>query len=306
MKIWICGASGMLGSHFKRLLTKTNRLHIATGRSEIDVTDLDSVSDFVRVQKISHIINCSAYTNVDKAEEEQKQAYQINALGPHHLGIAARRHGARLLHFSTDYIFDGNSRTPYPENYFTAPLNAYGLSKLAGEMKLQEELKRCCIIRTSWLFGYPGKNFVATMLRLMENQETLKVVSDQLGRPTYAEDLAEAAVELLDAEGIYHFANAYETSWYAFAKEIHAQAIEMGFPVRTEAIVPISSSEYTTLARRPMYSTLSTKKIEGLLGRTPRPWTEALADYLCSVKQTALLSPSCSFNFRCPVNRNAK
>jgi dTDP-4-dehydrorhamnose reductase len=283
-KIWICGASGMLGSHFRRLLAERQVPFVATDRQTMDITDLDPVSDFVRVQKISHIVNCAAYTHVDQAEAEQKQAYLINALGPHHLGIAGRRHGARVIHFSTDYVFDGKERTPYSEEHYCTPSNAYGMSKLAGEIKLLDEHCDSCVIRSSWLFGVPGKNFVETMIRLMNEKEQLCIVYDQIGRPTYCQDLAEIALDLLDAEGIFHFANAFETSWFQFAKEIHRQAKEFGFPLKIKTLEPILSHEYPTVAKRPAYSTLSTRKIESYLGRMPRPWQEALTDYLVSLK----------------------
>lgn len=283
-KIWICGSFGMLGSHIKRLLEERQIPFVATGRQQIDITDLEQVSDYVRIQKITHIINCAAYTNVDKSEEEPKEAYLANGVGPHYLGIAARRHGARILHFSTDYVFDGKARSPYNEEHFCTPIGAYGMSKLAGEIKLLDEHKTACIVRTSWLFGFPGKNFVQTMLRLMSEKEHLKVVNDQFGRPTYCQDLAEIALELLEEEGIYHFSNAFETTWFKFAKEIHRQAAALDFPLKIQSIDPITTREYPTPAQRPAYSTLSTKKIEELLGYTPRSWQEALSDYLKLIK----------------------
>lgn len=283
-KIWICGASGMLGSHFRRLLTERQISFIANDRQKIDITDLNSVSEFVRVNKISHIINCAAYTKVDKAEIEQKQAYLINAVGPHYLGIAGRRHGARVIHFSTDYVFDGKGRYPYSEEHCCTPISAYGMSKLAGEIKLLDEHHHSCVVRTSWLFGIPGTNFVETMLRFMGEKDHLRIVCDQIGRPTYCQDLAETVLQLLDEEGVFHFANAFETSWFQFAKEIHRQAKELGFNLKTNILEPVSSHEYPTIAKRPLYSTLSTKKIEGYLSKAPRPWQEALHDYLISLK----------------------
>jgi dTDP-4-dehydrorhamnose reductase len=283
-KIWVCGSLGMLGSHIKRLLDKRKIANVANDYQDVDITDLNNVSDFVRTQKITHIINCAAYTQVDKAEIEQKQAYQVNALGPHHLGVAARRHGARVLHFSTDYVFDGKGRTPYSEEHYCTPMSAYGMSKLAGEIKLLDEHQQACIIRTSWLFGLPGKNFVSTMLSLMNEKEQLRIVSDQIGRPTYCQDLAEVALELLDEEGVFHFANASETSWFEFAKEIHRQAKKLDFPLKLKNIEPITTKEYPTAAQRPSYSTLNTTKIEEFLGSAPRPWQEALSDYLVNLK----------------------
>lgn len=285
MKIWICGASGMLGSHFLRLLTERGLPFVASDSRQIDITELDDVSDFVRVQKISHVINCAAYTRVDQAEKESKQAYLVNAIGPHNLAIAGRRHGARVIHFSTDYVFNGMKRSPYKEDDYCTPINAYGMSKLAGEIKLLDEHRHACVIRTSWLFGFPGVNFVDKMLDLMKEKEHLRVVEDQMGRPTYAQDLAEATLSLLEEEGIFHFANTFETSWYLFAQEIHRQAEELGLALKLKALSPISTSEYPTPAPRPAYSTLSTKKVESLLEKAPRPWQEALQDYLVNFKQ---------------------
>lgn len=283
-KIWLCGSKGMLGSHFDRLLRERQNLFVATTKDEVDITDLESTSHFVREQRITHIINCAAYTQVDKAESEQKEAYVINAIGPYHLGVAAKRHRARVLHFSTDYVFDGKGKVPYKENHPCSPINAYGMSKLAGEMKLLEEHEHACVIRTSWLFGFPGKNFVETMLRLMREKERLSIVYDQVGRPTYCQDLAEAALDLLDEEGIFHFANTFQTSWFQYAQEIERQARHLHFPLKVDGIEPISSKKYPTPAERPVYSTLDTHKIESILGRKIRPWQEALHDYLLLLK----------------------
>lgn len=283
-KIWICGSTGMLGSHFKRLLSQQQTPFITNEHQKIDITDLEILSDFVRTQKITHIINCAAYTDVDGAETDLKKAYQVNAMGPHHLGIAGRRHGARVIHFSTDYVFDGKGRSPYSEEHYCTPVSAYGMSKLAGEIKLLDEHKKACIIRTSWLFGVPGKNFVTTILKLMSEQDQLRVVSDQVGRPTYCQDLAEAALNLLDEEGVFHFANAFETNWFQFAKEIHRQAQELNFPLKVNSLEPIKTKDYPTPATRPAYSTLSTKKIEGIIGKSPRAWQDALRDYLTLLK----------------------
>lgn len=285
MKFWICGSAGMLGSHFTRLLTQRHLPFVATDHKQIDVTELESVSDFVRRERISHIINCAGYTQVDKAEIEQKLAYLVNAIGPHHLGIAGRRHGARVIHFSTDYVFDGQGRTPYTEEHPCSPMSAYGMSKLAGEMKLLDEHAHSCVIRTSWLYGLPGKNFVETMIRLMSERDHLRVVADQIGRPTYCQDLAEVTLKLLDEEGIFHFANAFETNWHQFAQEIYNQASQLGYPLQVKKIEAITTQEYPTPAKRPPYSTLSTKKIEQYLGQSPRPWKEALYDYLTTYKK---------------------
>jgi len=288
-KIWICGAGGMLGSHFERLLREKGVAFVANDSKQVDITDLEAVSNFVKAQKVSHIINCAAYTQVDKAESEQALAYQVNAIGPYHLGLVAKKQGARVIHFSTDYVFDGSGKKPFDETHPCSPLGAYGMSKFAGELKLLDVNPRACIIRTSWLFGLPGKNFVETMLRLMEKNASLRVVSDQTGRPTFCQDLAEAAFALCDEEGVFHFANASETSWYEFSREIYRQGHELGLLQKTCAIEPIPAKDYPTPAQRPAYSTLNTAKVESVLGYAPRAWQDALRDYLTQYKNSQTL-----------------
>lgn len=280
MKIWIPGGSGMLAAHFKRLLTQKDIPYIANDSSDIDITQEVVVSDFVKKKKITHIINCAAYTQVDKAEIDKDLAFSVNAIGPENLGKAALEHGSKVIHFSTDYVFNGKSQTPYLEDHFCEPLGVYGSSKWEGERRLLQVNPQACTIRTSWLFGIPGKNFVDTMIRLMQERETLRVVSDQVGRPTYCQDLAEAALALIDQQGIFHFANSHQTSWYEFTKEIHRQAQAMGYAFKVQKIEPILTDEYPTPAKRPAFSTLSTEKISTILGANPRSWQESLNDYL--------------------------
>lgn len=284
MKIWVCGAQGMLGSHFRRLLMEKKWPFVANDHQQIDITQLESVCQFVKDQAITHIINCAAYTHVDKAESEQEKAYLINAQGPLNLGIAAKRRGAHVLHFSTDYVFNGQGSVPYTEEHACHPINTYGKSKWKGEINLLNENQNSCIIRTSWLFGWPGNNFVEKMLHLMKEKKVLRVVSDQIGRPTYCQDLAEAALDLMEEKGIYHFANACETNWYQFAQEIYKQAKAIDLSLIIELIESITTHDYPTPAKRPAYSTLSTNKIEAKLGKAPRAWQEALADYLALYK----------------------
>ncbi|MDP1880313.1 MAG: dTDP-4-dehydrorhamnose reductase [Parachlamydiaceae bacterium] len=285
-KIWVCGSSGMLGSHIVNLLNQKQIPFIPSRSSEVDITKLDQVSDFVRFNKFTHIINCAAYTQVDKAESEPKDAYEVNAKGPHHLAIAARRHSVeRFLHVSTDYVFPGSGHVPYDENHLCSPIGAYGMSKFAGELKVLDEFDRSCILRTSWLFGHPGNNFVEKILRLMCERETLNIVSDQIGRPTYCQDLAEAILGIINEEGVFHFANSKETSWFQFTQEIYNQAQALGFPLTIKSIQPVLTKDYPTPAKRPAYSALCTNKIEQVLGYAPRPWTEALQDYLIRLKK---------------------
>lgn len=280
IKILICGAFGMLGSHVQRLLLEKAIPFVAFNAHQMDITDLNALSDCVKGGNFTHVINCAAYTQVDKAETDIEESTSANAVGPYHLGIVGKKHGVKVIHFSTDYVFNGDAKSPYSEEDSCNPVNAYGMTKWSGEVKLLSEYPQACVIRTSWLFGFPGKNFVGTMLKLMQERDQLRVVVDQVGRPTYCQDLARAAVDLIDAEGLFHFANAGQTSWHQLAVEIHRQARELNYPIKTESITPISTDEYPTPAKRPRYSTLSTDKIERYLNCPPRPWQEALREYL--------------------------
>ena len=285
MKIWITGANGMLAGHFIQLLTQRKIDHVLTTKNQLDILSRKSVSTFIQEQKPTHIINCAAYTQVDNAEKELARALETNLVGPIHLAALSDEYGIPLVHFSSDYVFDGKRALPFPEDHPHSPLNNYGYSKSEGEKALLERAKLGCVIRTSWLFGLSGKNFVDTMVKLMQEKETLRIVSDQVGRPTYCKDLAEATLKLIGQTGVFHFANSNETSWYAFAKEIHRQGLELGYRFKTKEIIPITTKDYPTPAQRPAYSTLSTTKIEKTLGIVPRPWEEALTDYLKEAKR---------------------
>jgi dTDP-4-dehydrorhamnose reductase len=267
---------------------------------ELDIGDSKAVVNFAQSNQFSHVVNCAAYTRVDDAETEVEAAHRVNALGPGNLALAANQTGTSLVHFSTDYVFDGRASQPYTEDMPCAPPSAYGRTKLQGEQlvlaNLPRELtegRRVHLIRTSWLFGEGGNNFVATMLKLMADREILRVVNDQFGRPTYAVDLAEATLCLAGIlpntkavdSGIYHFANAGETSWYGFSKSILTRSRELGIDLRTHTIEPVSTAEYPRPAPRPAYSVLSTHRFELATGRAPRPWETALTDYLIGIRQ---------------------
>ncbi len=280
MKIWILGSTGMLGSHFERLLKKNEIDFMGQNSPRIDITDKEALKAFAIQNQITHIINCAAYAQVDKAETEYEKALQVNAIGPENLGLISKELGIKIIHFSTDYVFNGESTSPYEENQPCAPINAYGISKWEGEKRLLKQAPNACVIRISWLYGYPGKNFVDTMLKLMREKETLRVVSDQFGCPTYCQDVAEATLKLLDHSGIFHFSNSYQTSWYHFAKEIYHISRSLGLPLLVKTIEPIESSQYPTPAKRPSYSTLSTQKYENTVQEKPRAWQEALKEYI--------------------------
>jgi len=292
VKVWLAGAAGMLGQAVARRLESLGVAMEVTDL-DLDISRSDDVLAFARHHRFSHIVNCAAYTAVDEAEDDEARATAVNAGGPANLGAAATETGAVLVHFSTDYVFDGTASAPYPEAAACAPLNAYGRSKLAGELRVMEAgIPHLYLVRTSWLFGEGGKNFVATMLGLMSRHERLRVVADQRGRPTYTADLARAALDLAGVSptagpaepGLYHFANRGATTWHAFAREILEQARAHGVPLRTETIEPIDTSAFPRPAPRPAYSVLATAKIEAALGYAPRPWEEALGDYLRNMK----------------------
>jgi dTDP-4-dehydrorhamnose reductase len=290
-EIWVTGAQGMLGRALCRALERHDLAHIATGR-EVDVSDEKAVAAHARRRPWTHILNCAAFTAVDEAERREADAERVNALGAQHLARVAAEHDARLLHVSTDYVFDGQSPHAYRENDATAPLNAYGRSKLAGERAvLETHPAGARIVRTSWLFGPDSRgHFVATMLRLMHERRELDVVGDQHGRPTYAPDLADAILRLAGLTeaspapaGIYHFANRGACSWHRFATGILEAGKAHDLPLVTESIREVTTSAFPRPAARPARSVLDTSRIEAVLGSVPRPWSETLHDYLRAV-----------------------
>ena len=293
MKVWVVGGDGTLGTCTSRLLRHHAIAHVCTDLAEVDITDAGAVDRFAATADCSHIVNCAAYTAVDAAEENRDAAAAVNDQAVGHLAAAAVRCKASLVHVSTDYVFDGTATEPYGETAPTAPSGAYGATKLAGEERIAEVVGGFTaaviptfIIRTSWLFGPRGRDFVGTMSRLVREREEVRVVADQRGRPTYAPDLAATLLRLSGIHGgaaapsgIYHFANAGETTWFDFTVAI---AGELDADCR---VVPITTAEFPTAATRPAYSVLSTRKLTEATGIEPRPWTEALADCVNGQKE---------------------
>lgn len=280
MKIWIPGGRGMLGQALQRQLVGSD---VVVSGSDVDIADAAAVNAFVDAQRPTVILNCAAYTAVDKAEAEEDTATRANGVGPGVVGAAAQRIGARALHVSTDYVFDGTSKQSWLPDDKTGPLGAYGRSKLVGEQRFLEATKgKGLVVRTSWLFGPGGKNFVTTMLKLMSEREQLKVVADQHGRPTSTATLASTLWSLAqtDASGITHCADAGAVTWHAFACAIRDGAQERGMPLKVQNVEAIPTSAYPTPAVRPAWSVLDTTRTEQLIGRPMPSWRATLGTYL--------------------------
>lgn len=272
MRILIAGAAGMLGQDLQKALA--DRDVTALSRADLDVTDRDAVLAAAAGHDV--IVNASAYTKVDDAETHEDDAYAINALGTENLAIAAARNGARFVTVSTDYVFDGHATEPYAEDTPRDPINAYGRTKAAGEeLALAAHPDGTFVVRTAWLYGAGGPNFAKTMVKLAGSHETVSVVDDQLGQPTWTGDLAAQIVALLDSDapaGVYHGTNSGQTSWYGFARAVFAQA-----GLDPERVKPTDSSTFVRPAPRPSYSVLGHDGW-ARAGLAPlRPWEDALA-----------------------------
>jgi dTDP-4-dehydrorhamnose reductase len=293
MKILITGANGQLGSELRKLSANDCSVqYVFTDYQELDITDSNAVKAFFAEQKPDFLINCAAYTAVDNAESDYEKALKLNANAVANLVEACKIYDTVLLHISTDYVFDGKNPKPYLENDITNPLSAYGKTKLYGEQNALLYSKSI-IIRTSWLYSSFGNNFVKTMLRLGSQREKLKVVADQIGSPTYAEDLASAILKIVETInknaaqakfGIYQFSNNGQCSWCDFAKEI------MQVGGKNCAIEPISTSEYPTPAHRPQFSLLSKEKIKTDYHVSVPDWKTSLRKCLNELKNVESLS----------------
>lgn len=274
MKILITGAYGMLGSDLREVLK--NQELIVTGSKDLDITDEEKVIDFICENSPDLVINAAAYTAVDDCETNYDDAYAVNALGPKNLAIACNKQDIPLIHISTDYVFDGSKRTPLIETDKLGPQSAYGKTKLAGEKFIQENTDKYFILRTAWLYGLHGNNFVKTMLELAENHDEITVVHDQVGSPTYSFDLAVATTNLLfsDKYGIYHVTNEGACSWCEFAKLIFELS---DVDVK---VIPVTTEEFPRPAPRPHYSVLDNKKWNSSGFVPMRTYKEALSEYL--------------------------
>jgi dTDP-4-dehydrorhamnose reductase len=251
-RVLVTGAEGQLGSELVMFLKASGYKVLGMGKSELDITNEDEVNKVVLQIKPEIIIHCAAYTQVDIAESQPDKAFLINAIGTRNIAIAAESIKAKLVYLSTDYIFDGSSTTPYHEFSPVSPINIYGSSKLAGEMMVRDFHSKFFIVRTSWVFGINGNNFVKTMLKLSKEKELLKVVHDQVGSPTYTADLSNRIVQIIETNkyGVYHVTNSGSCSWYEFAGEIFAQS---NIVINLEACI---TDAFPRPAKRPKYSVL--------------------------------------------------
>jgi dTDP-4-dehydrorhamnose reductase len=292
--IWLIGNKGMLGNDVEKLLKERELTYCASDK-EIDITDYKALEKFGKDRKIKWAINCAGYTKVDKAEEEIDEAFRINKDGVRNIALFSAKRQIRLIHISTDYVFDGRQEASfvYSEDDKTNPINIYGKSKLAGEEEIKKILEEYFIIRTAWLYGIKGNNFVYTMLRLFKERDMVKVVGDQWGSPTYTTDLAGAILKIIEDDsasyGIYHFTNEGVANWYEFALTIYKKAKRLGLIEGNKKVVikPIKTEDYPTAAKRPRYSVLSKEKIKKEFNLKIRDWDEALDDFLSTLSLRA-------------------
>lgn len=288
MRILVCGANGQVGRELVERAANFGLTAIGRGRQQLDITSSEQIERDLQQFQPQMIINAAAYTHVDNAEKDEQQAYAINRDGPRNLAAAASRAGVPLLHLSTDYVFCGEGDRPCREDDHTAPTGVYGASKLAGEQAIAEQLPEHLILRTSWVYGLHGHNFVKTMLRLGAERDSLGVVSDQVGGPTEAGNIAGVLLWLARhyaregslAWGLYHYSGAPACSWYDFAEEIFRQAEALGLLARRPQVRPIATSDYPTPARRPAWSVLDCSRLHAQYGISQRDWRRDLADVL--------------------------
>jgi len=279
MRVLVTGCNGQVGFLLKNILTDKVEL-LALTRQELDITNEKLVNKVLSDFKPCVVINAAAYTAVDKAESDEKLAFSINSDGPKYLAKATSKVNASLIHISTDYVFEGNKSEPYMETDAVNPHGIYGKSKLAGEVAVSKYCQKHIILRTAWVFGEHGNNFVKTMLRLGKERDALSIVSDQFGGPTYAGDIAKAIMKILhkiesDKEiqwGVYHFSGMPHVSWYEFSQAIFAKAKVKGVLKNTPVLTPIGTKEFPTPAKRPTNSKLNCQAIENEFGIMPSNW----------------------------------
>lgn len=287
--ILLIGSNGQVGKELQQILPDYGNI-IAVARPSVDMTQPDTLRRVIRKNQPQIVINTAAYTAVDKAESEPELASAINGTAPGILAEETEKLGAFLIHISTDYVFNGNKSRPYQETDATNPLSVYGKTKLVGEQAIHSTGTHYLILRTAWVYGTFGKtNFVKTMLRLGAEQEEIRVVADQIGSPTWAKDIAFAIASLIqngitpEIAGTYHYTNSGVATWYDFAVTIFEEAQQLGFPLKVQQTIPITTPEYPTPARRPSCSVLACAKISRVLGTHPPHWRQRLRKMLAEL-----------------------
>ena len=283
MNILVTGANGQLGNEMRRVSLQSSDHYIFTDVAELDITNIEAVRSMVAEHQVEVIVNCAAYTAVDKAEEDEAMAHLLNATAVANLATAAKEHGATLIHVSTDYVFDGKGCRPYTEDQPTSPTSVYGRTKLQGEKAAAESGCNYLIFRTAWLYSPFGRNFVKTMRTLTAERESLKVVFDQVGSPTYAGDLAALIVKIIDERalnhcGVYHYSNEGVCSWYDFEREICEMS---GNECNVE---PCHSDEFPSKVARPAYSVLDKSKVKATFNVSVPHWKVSLAKCIEELK----------------------
>ena len=288
--VWIIGNKGMLGTQICRTLSE-NKIEFVGTDSDVSILDYPALEGFACCKNISFIVNCAAYTAVDKAESDVDFARELNANGPRNIARLAKKLGVPFIHISTDYVFDGTASSPISEDTPIKPIGVYGQTKAEGEKAIAGETSDFYILRTAWLYGWSGKNFVYTMIRAMNSHESVKVVNDQRGTPTNCVTLSSVILKIIEKRacgesvpnGIYHVTDLGEITWFDFTKEIFAQGLGNGLITNKNCVVnPCATTEYPTPAKRPAYSVLDKSKIQKTLGITLPDWKKSLSGFLNS------------------------
>ncbi|NDV66114.1 dTDP-4-dehydrorhamnose reductase [Bacteroides sp. 224] len=278
MNILITGANGQLGNEMRVLSKEYGQYtYFFTDVEELDICNEEAVNNFVAENNVDVIVNCAAYTAVDNAEDNKELSDKLNNIAPGYLARAAQKRGASIIQVSTDYVFDGTNHIPYTEDEPTCPASVYGTTKLAGEQNVMAHCDKAAVIRTAWLYSTFGNNFVKTMIRLGRERDTLGVIFDQIGTPTYARDLAAAIFAIINkgvVRGIYHFSNEGVCSWYDFTKAIHRLA-----GITSCKVNPLHTADYPTKAARPHYSVLDKTKIKETFDIEIPHWEESLVSF---------------------------
>ena len=286
--IWVVGEKGMLGQELCQLFLQKKISFVGTDR-DVSILEPQTLREFAKRHSLDWIVNCSGYTAVDQAEDDKDVAYKINRDGVKNIAVLASELNIPVIHISTDYVFDGTSQIPLSEDAPTEPIGVYGQSKLAGEEILQNLCRKNFIVRTAWLYGQFGSNFVYTMIELMNKKDSLKVVDDQRGSPTWTRDLAQCIVVIIQADneeyGLYHFSDEGYCSWYGFAEKIYQLGKDAGLVTNDCGLSPCSSDEFPTKAKRPAYSLLSKDKVKKTFFMSVPQWQESIELFLSHLSE---------------------